>query len=90
MARFFWVTKSFAKVGNLEAVLHEVRPRMQTKAIFRSFEMQHHFRKKKEAIVYKISCADEKVRVIAKREVLVHITSLLSNKCYRYVNTRHS
>ena len=69
MARFFWVTKSFAKVGNLEAVLHEVRPRMQTKAIFLSFEMQLHFRKKKEAIVvYKISCANGKVRVIAKRE----------------------
>ena len=68
MARFFWVTKSFAKVGNLEAVLHEVRPRMQTKAIFLSFEMQLQFRKQKEAIVYKISCANGKVRVIAKRE----------------------
>ena len=90
MARFFWVTKSFAIVGNLEAVLHEVRPRMQTKAIFLSFEMQHHFRKKKEAIVYKISCADEKVRVIAKREELLYITSLLNKKRHRYVNIRHS
>ena len=90
MARFFWVTKSFAKVGNLEAVLHEVRPRMQTKAIFLSFEMQHHFRKEKDAIVYKISFANEKVCVIVKRELYAYTTSLLSNKCHRYVNIRHS